>query len=50
MIYGGRDWIGNNLSAYSRAEIERSDSPLELSVESAEVFDYGVRSACSSVY
>ena len=42
VIFGGRDWIGNNLSAYSRAEIERSDSPLELSVESAEVFDFGV--------
>ena len=42
VIFGGRDWIGNNLSAYSRAEIERSHSPLELSVESADVFDFGV--------
>lgn len=42
VIFGGRDWIGNNLTAYSRAEIERSDAPLELSVESAEVFDFGV--------
>ncbi|MGH2946830.1 MAG: hypothetical protein ACRDPC_11315 [Solirubrobacteraceae bacterium] len=42
VIFGGRDWIGNNLSAYSRAEIERSHAPLELTVESSEVFDFGV--------
>ena len=42
MIFGGRDWIGNNLSAYSRAEIERPGGALELSVSSAEVFDFGV--------
>ena len=42
VIFGGRDWIGNNLSVYSRAEIERSHAPLELKVESAEVFDFGV--------
>jgi hypothetical protein len=42
VIFGGRDWIGNNLSAYSRAEIERPGGALELSVSSAEVFDFGV--------
>lgn len=42
MIFGGRDWIGNNLSAYSRAESELSHAPLKLSVESPEVFDFGV--------
>jgi hypothetical protein len=42
VIFGGRDWIGNNLSAFSRAEIERSASRLELSVSSVEVFDFGV--------
>ena len=42
VIFGGRDWIGNNLSAYSRAEIERPGGALELSVSSAQVFDFGV--------
>ena len=42
VIFGGRDWIGNNLSAYSRAEIERPSGALEVSVASAEVFDFGV--------
>jgi len=42
VIFGGRDWIGNNLSAYSRAEIERPGGALELGVSSAEVFDFGV--------
>jgi hypothetical protein len=42
VIFGGRDWIGNNLSAYSRAEIERPGGALDLSVSSAEVFDFGV--------
>ena len=42
VIFGGRDWIGNNLSAYSRAELERPGGALELSVSSAEVFDFGV--------
>ena len=42
VIFGGRDWIGNNLSAYSRAEIELPGSPLALTVESDEVFDFGV--------
>ncbi|MGH2946681.1 MAG: hypothetical protein ACRDPC_10570 [Solirubrobacteraceae bacterium] len=42
VIFGGRDWIGNNLSAYSRAAIERPGGALELSVSSAEVSDFGV--------
>ena len=42
VIFGGRDWIGNNLSAYSRAEIERPGGALQLTVSSAEVLDFGV--------
>jgi hypothetical protein len=42
VIFGGRDWIGNNLSAFSRADFERPGGAFSLSVSSAEVFDFGV--------
>ena len=42
VIFGGRDWIGNNLSAFSRADFERPGGALSLSVSSTEVFDFGV--------
>lgn len=42
VIFGGRDWIGNNLSAFSRADFEGSGGALELDVSSSEVFDFGV--------
>jgi hypothetical protein len=42
VIFGGRDWIGNNLSAFSRADFDRPGGALGLSVSSSEVFDFGV--------
>ncbi|MGH7340037.1 MAG: hypothetical protein ACREKH_06060, partial [Candidatus Rokuibacteriota bacterium] len=42
VIFGGRDWIGNNLSAFSRADLERPGGALDVSISSAGVFDFGV--------
>lgn len=40
VIFGGRDWIGNNLSIYTEPEIERTDAPLSLEVRAWDVFDF----------
>jgi len=41
VIFGGRDWIGNNLSIYSEPEMERQNATLSLEVRAWDVFDFG---------
>ncbi|MBN1189664.1 MAG: hypothetical protein JXA46_07925 [Dehalococcoidales bacterium] len=41
VIFGGNDWIGNNLSIYSEPQIERSQAALNLGVRAQQVFDFG---------
>lgn len=41
VIFGGRDWIGNNLSIYTEPEIETRGAPLKLEVRAWDVFDFG---------
>lgn len=40
VIFGGNDWIGNNLSIYTEPEREMLNAPLSLEVRAREVFDY----------
>jgi tetratricopeptide (TPR) repeat protein len=40
VIFGGNDWIGNNLSIYTEPEREILNAPLSLEVRAREVFDY----------
>lgn len=42
VIFGGRAWIGNNLSVYTEPEIEKRDVPLTLEVRAQNVLDFGV--------
>ena len=42
VIFGGRDWIGNNLSIYLEPQIEVRGAPLSLEVRAWDVFDFGV--------
>lgn len=42
VIFGGRDWIGNNLSADLRPSFEALEAPVELEIRSPNVFDIGV--------
>lgn len=39
VIFGGREWIGNNLSIYLEPEIERRGATLSLEVRAWDVFD-----------
>jgi hypothetical protein len=41
VIFGGINWIWNNLSTFTDPEIEFRNSPLSLEVRAREVFDYG---------
>ncbi len=41
VIFGGRDWIGNNLSIYATPDIERQSAPLTLEARAWDVFDFG---------
>ena len=40
VIFGGNDWIGNNLSIYTEPERGVTDAPLSLEVRARELFDY----------
>ena len=40
VIFGGRDWIGNNLSIYSEPEAEIQGAPISLEVRAWDVFDF----------
>lgn len=42
IIFGGRDWIGNNLAIDAVAAYEFDDRPARLHILSPEVFDIGV--------
>ncbi|MDH5522041.1 MAG: hypothetical protein OEZ14_16080, partial [Acidimicrobiia bacterium] len=42
VIFGGNDWIGNNLSADLRPGMSLPGGPLSLTVSGPEVFDMGV--------
>lgn len=42
VIFGGRDWIGSNLSADLRPAFEMPGPPLELEIQAPDVFDIGV--------
>lgn len=42
VIFGGRDWIGNNLSSDLKPAFEQTGAPLTLDLRSPEVFDLGV--------
>lgn len=42
VIFGGRDWIGSNLSVDLRPGLEQPEGGLHLEVASPEVFDAGV--------
>ncbi|MBI4303707.1 MAG: hypothetical protein HY665_05170, partial [Chloroflexi bacterium] len=41
VIFGGRDWIGNNLSIFMAPEKELRNAPLSLEVRAWDVFDFG---------
>ena len=41
VIFGGRDWIGNNLSIYTAPEMEMGDTSLSLEVRTPPVVDFG---------
>jgi hypothetical protein len=41
VIFGGRDWIGNNLSVFLEPQLARGHAPLRLTVQSPGVLDYG---------
>jgi hypothetical protein len=41
VIFGGRDWIGNNLSIYTEPEFESVNAPLALEVRANKVFEFG---------
>lgn len=41
VIFGGRDWIGNNLSQYVFPEIETHGAPLELEVRTRGLYELG---------
>jgi hypothetical protein len=40
VIFGGTDWIGDNLSVYTEPEFERRDAPLTLEVRAPTVLDF----------
>lgn len=40
VIFGGRDWIGNNLSIYMAPQAEVRNAPLSLEVRAWDVFDF----------
>jgi hypothetical protein len=40
VIFGGNDWIGNNLSIYVEPEAETSNAPLRLELEAPPVVDF----------
>jgi hypothetical protein len=42
VIFGGRDWIGNNLTADLRPALEQPGTPLVLEIDAPDVFDIGV--------
>lgn len=41
VIFGGNDWVWNNLSIYTEPEIERINAPLSLEVRSFDLHDFG---------
>ncbi|MCU7861080.1 MAG: hypothetical protein KZQ86_14900 [Candidatus Thiodiazotropha sp. (ex Lucinoma kastoroae)] len=42
VIFGGRDWIGNNLSADLKPAFEQLQTPVTLELQGPHVFDVGV--------
>ncbi|MCU7864577.1 MAG: hypothetical protein KZQ92_11455, partial [Candidatus Thiodiazotropha sp. (ex Lucinoma borealis)] len=42
VIFGGRDWIGNNLSADLKPAFEQLQTPVTLELQGPNVFDVGV--------
>lgn len=42
VIFGGRDWIGNNLSSDLHPDFEPATTPLTLRATGPQVFDHGV--------
>ncbi len=41
VIFGGRDWIGNNLSIYTTPEMEVGEASLSLEIRTPPVVDFG---------